>query len=94
MHATPLVIVPKPNGNVRLCGDCRLTINKLADADKCPLPTIQDIHAALNGGMMFSKLDLDQAFTQLMVDEETSKLLALNTPLGLMSVHRLPFGLH
>ena len=42
---------------------------------------------------MFSKLDLDQAFTRLKVDEDTAKVLTINTINGHFTVHRLLFGI-
>nr|XP_012218140.1 PREDICTED: uncharacterized protein K02A2.6-like [Linepithema humile] len=47
----------------------------------------------LAGGRVFTKLDLDRAYTQVRVDEESSKMLTLNTTKGLFRVKRLPFGI-
>ena len=52
----------------------------------------EDIVAKLNGGKIFSKLDLSDAYLQVMVDEETSKLLTITARRGLYSFNRLPFG--
>lgn len=41
----------------------------------------------------FVVLDLNQAYLQLELDEESVKLLVLNTPRGLYRNKRLPFGL-
>lgn len=41
---------------------------------------------------MFSKLDLKQGYQQLTVDEETAKILTVNTHRGLFIVRRLAFG--
>ena len=45
--ATPLVIVPKKNGKVRLCGDYRITVNPVMDIDQNPVPRAEDIFATL-----------------------------------------------
>lgn len=90
--ATPIVPVLKPNGSVRLCGDYRSTVNMATDTDTYPLPTLDEVFTQLQGGVIFSKIDLDRAYTQVTVDEPTSLLLTLNTPKGLYKVKRLPFG--
>lgn len=47
---TPLVPVPKPNGELRCCGDYKVTINKFLDDVKYPLPLIDEIFTSLQGG--------------------------------------------
>lgn len=37
--ATPIVPVPKGNGDVRICGDYKITINHALMIDEYPLPT-------------------------------------------------------
>jgi len=49
--------------------------------------------AALPGASYFSKLDLSQAYQQLVVDEATQELLTINTHRGLFKVKRLAFGI-
>ena len=48
--AAPVVIVPKQDGNLRLCGDFKVTINSVMDIDQYPLPKPADIFATLSGG--------------------------------------------
>ena len=63
--ATPIVPVPKQDGSIRICGDCKGTINPALQAEQYPLPRIEDIFANLAGGKKFSKIDLRQAYHQL-----------------------------
>ena len=42
--------------------------------------------------IIFSKIDLNDAYFQIPVDEECSKLLCINTHRGLFNFERLPFG--
>ena len=90
--ATPLVVVPKANGKIRVCGDYKVTVNRCVETKIYPLPTTEDIFARLAGCAYFTKLDLTQAYQQLPLDEESKKLLVVNTPLGLFQYTRLPYG--
>ncbi|XP_063828984.1 uncharacterized protein K02A2.6-like [Ostrinia nubilalis] len=90
--ATPLRIVKKEDGSLRICGDYRSTVNAAIDSDSYPLPTSSEAFVKLSVGKLFSKLDLKQAYTQLKVDDQTAELLTLNTPIGLMKMNRLAFG--
>lgn len=89
----PIVVVPKPNGNLRICGDYKVTVNPALVVDQYPLPLPEDIFATLEGGVLFSKLDLSQAYLQLELDEFSKELSTVNTPFGLYRYHRLPFGI-
>ncbi|XP_028174821.1 uncharacterized protein K02A2.6-like [Ostrinia furnacalis] len=90
--ATPVVPIVKKTGEIRLCGDYRSTVNAATESDTFPMPTSNEVFATIAGGKCFTTLDLDRAYTQVVVDEETSKLLTLNTCKGLYTVHRLAFG--
>ena len=56
--AAPIVPVMKGDGGVRICGDYKLTVNKVAKLEVYPLPRIDELFASLSGGQTFSKLDL------------------------------------
>lgn len=91
--ATPIVSVVKPNGNVRICGDFKVTVNPALKAEHCVLPKVDDIFASLAGGQKFSKIDLTQAFLSMKVDEKDTELLTINTPFGLYRYKRLCYGI-
>lgn len=46
-----------------------------------------------NGGKKYSNLDLSQVYQQVLLDEESRKLVTINTQLGLYRYTRLPFGM-
>ena len=72
--ASSLVIVEKPNGQIRLCLDPR-DLNKAIKRHHHPMPTVDEILAKLGGAKMFSKLDASSGYWQIKVDDESSKLL-------------------
>ena len=55
-----------------------------------PLPSTE-VFTKLNGGKFFSKIDFSDAYLQIPVEEESSKLLCLNTHRGLYQYERLSF---
>lgn len=90
---TPLVPVLKPNGDLRICADYKVTLNKYLADFKYPLPRIEEIFATLQGGELFTKLDLANAYNQLMLDEKSQLLCSWSTHIGTFKVKRLPFGI-
>lgn len=90
--ATPIVVVRKKDGSLRICGYYRSTVNQAVKSNVYPLPTSQELFAKLGKGRFFSKLDLAQAYQQLVVDDTTAELLTINTVQGLYKVRRLPYG--
>lgn len=90
---TPLVPVLKANGkDIRVCANYKITVNKYLKDANHPLPRIDEIFTALQGGKTFTKLDLSNAYNQLVLDEQSRDLLAWSTPYGIYKVNRLPFG--
>ncbi|GFT31024.1 retrovirus-related Pol polyprotein from transposon 412 [Trichonephila clavipes] len=77
--ATPIVPVIKQNGNLRICGDYKVTINPGLKIEQYPLTRIEDIFAELSGGEFFTKIDLSEAYLQMLVDEQDRHLLTINT---------------
>ncbi len=90
--AAPLVIVPKKDGKLRLCGDYKVTINPHLRVDSHPLPRAEELFTRLSGGTKFTKLDLSHAYQQMELDSSSRKLVTISTHQGLYQYTRLPFG--
>ena len=90
--ASPTVNIPKSNGRVRICGDYKVSVNRVLEVDQYPLPSVEDCFAQISGAKVFSKLDLAQAYTQLELDKDSQELLTINTHRGLYRYTRLNYG--
>lgn len=90
---TPLVVVPKSDNSVRLCGDYKVTVNPHINTDKYPIPTFDEVLEKISEGQKYSKIDLKCAYQQLLLDEESQKLVTISTHKGLYRYTRLPYGI-
>lgn len=90
--ASPLVLVWKKNGNLRLCTDFRW-LNARTVKDAHPLPHQSDCLAALGGNALFSTMDLTSGFYNIPLHENDKKFTAFSSPVGLHEYNRLPQGL-
>ena len=77
--AALIVPVLKPDGSIRQCGDCKLT---MAKPDVYPLPRIEDLFATLAGGKSFTKLDLAHAYQQIPLEQSSKQYVTINTHKG------------
>lgn len=90
---SPLVVIPKSDGGVRLCVDYKVGVNeRLVDAHS-PIRKIEDIFNCLRNSRYFCKLDLYKAYLHIPVDEESSKIQTISTHQGTYKVNRLSFGI-
>ena len=88
----PIVAVPKPNGNVRLCIDFT-KLNESVRRETFPLPTTDQLLAQLDGATVFIKLDCNSGFHQIPLHPESQELTTFITPFGRYCYKRLPFGI-
>lgn len=91
--ATPLVLVNKSDGGLRICADFKVTLNPVLMIDRYPLPKIDDLLSNLAGGEEFTKIDLSQAYNQICLSEESKKYCVINTHRGMFKYNRLVYGL-
>ncbi|KAJ0182603.1 hypothetical protein K1T71_001972 [Dendrolimus kikuchii] len=92
-YGSPIVPVIKKNGDIRICGDYKVTINPKLMREPYPLPRIEELFAALSGGEQFSKIDLTNAYQQLWLEEDSQPCTAITTHVGTYVYRRTPFGL-
>ena len=92
-YASPIVPVEKEDGSIRICGDYKATLNPNLLTKQYPLPTVEECFQPMNGGQLFSKLDIRQAYNNLKLRESDQKLTTINTSKGLFVWTRLPYGI-
>ena len=90
--ASPLVLVWKKNGELRICVDYRW-LNARTVKDAHPVPHQADCLAALGGNAIFSAMDLTSGYYNVSMHEQDKKFTAFTTPVGLHEFNRLPQGL-
>ena len=69
----PIVIVKKANKDIRLCLD-PLYLNQSLMRQHCKLPTFEELTTEIKGAQIFSTLDANKGFYQILFTEESSKL--------------------
>ena len=63
--------VPKKDGELRICGDYKVTVNQFLEVDQYPLPCPEDLFITLAGGKHFTTLDLSCAYNQLSLHKDS-----------------------
>ncbi|XP_064609485.1 uncharacterized protein K02A2.6-like [Liolophura sinensis] len=89
---SPLVVVPKPNGEDRICVDVCMA-NEAVVRQRHLIPTVDDILHEMNGAKVVSKIDLKWGYHQIELDEESRNITTFVTHKGLFRYKRLMFGI-
>lgn len=63
--ALPTEYIKKKNWKIRVCADFWTELNDCLKDHAYSLPSSEDIFTKLNGGRVFSKLDLSEAYLQV-----------------------------
>ena len=90
--ASPLHVVNKADGSIRLVGDYRLLDNQIKP-DKYNLPHIQDFTNSIQNAKIFSTIDMKSAFNQIPMHVDHKHKTNIITPWGLFAFTAMPFGL-
>ncbi|XP_052218342.1 uncharacterized protein K02A2.6-like [Dreissena polymorpha] len=89
---SPFVVVPKPNGDVRLCVDMRRA-HEAVITERYPIPTTEEILRGLNKSTVFSKLDIFMVYHQMELDDSSREITTFMTHKGMYRYKRLLFGI-
>ena len=86
-------IYKKKSKEIRVCTDFSTGLNAAVKDYHYPIPSPEEVFNKLNGGKVFSKIDLSEAYLEIPVAENGSKLLCINTHTELYKFDRLSFGM-
>ena len=86
-----MVVVPKPNGSVRICVDLT-KLNESVCQERHILPSVEQTLAQI-GGAKISKLDANSEFWQVELAQESSLLTTFITLFGRFCFNWMPFGI-
>ncbi|GKT32171.1 hypothetical protein ADUPG1_006378 [Aduncisulcus paluster] len=90
--ASPILLVPKKNGQMHMCIDYR-ELNKLLVHNRHPIPRPEDLFQILQGKSWFASFDIKNGYYACTLARESQEITAFCTPFGLYEWLRLPFGL-
>ena len=91
--ASPVVLIPKKQGRVRVYVDMR-QVNKSIKREWHISQTINEVTNNLNAAKVFIKLDFNQGYSQLELAPESRYLTTFSTHMGLRWFRRLNFGVN
>jgi hypothetical protein len=88
----PILFVPKKGGTLRLCIDYR-QLNQVTKKDRTPLPLIDNILERLSGAIIYTKLDLKNAYYRIRIQPGDEWKTAWRCRYGHFEYMVMPFGL-
>ena len=91
--SSPTMIVTKKNGGISICVDFR-KLNQLTKFDAYPMPGIDDLLDFVGKAKYLSTLDLAKGYWQVPMHEDNQGKTAFNSPIGLLQLTVMPFGLN
>uniref|UniRef100_A0A8C3FN44 ribonuclease H n=1 Tax=Chrysemys picta bellii TaxID=8478 RepID=A0A8C3FN44_CHRPI len=90
--ASPVVLVPKPNGEICFCVDYR-KLNAVTRPDNYPMPRTDKLLEKLGHAQFISTLNLTKGYWQVPLNKPAKKRSAFVTQAGVYKFNVLPFGL-
>ena len=79
---SPIVVVPKHSGEIRLCIDMRKA-NEAVVRERHPIPTVDEVLQDMTQSSVLTKLDLKWGYHQLELSEESRDTTTFTTHAGL-----------
>ncbi|PFX17159.1 Uncharacterized protein K02A2.6 [Stylophora pistillata] len=89
---SPIVVVPKPYAEIRLCIDMRKA-NEAIMRERHPIPIVDEILQDMTQSSVFSKLDLKWGYHELELSEELLDITTFSSHAGLYRYKRLMLGI-
>ena len=77
--AAPIFADPKKDSKCRICGDYKVSLDRFLDVDQYPLSKPADLFATLSAGQVLIKLNLTQAYQQLLLNDSLQQFTTINT---------------
>ena len=90
--ASPIVVVPKTDGSIRLCVNYR-KVNSMSVPDPFPLPRVEDLVDKVGQAKYLTKIDMTRGYWQVPLDELLVPISAFVTPTWHFQWQYMPFGL-
>ncbi|CAB1102849.1 unnamed protein product [Ectocarpus sp. CCAP 1310/34] len=90
-YSSPLVVIPKKSGGVRITVNYR-KLNKLCALSQLPIPRVDDTLDKLSKGRIYSLFDLKSSFHQITGHRDTIPLTAFVTSSRLFEWLKMPQG--
>ncbi|CAB3985651.1 Hypothetical predicted protein [Paramuricea clavata] len=92
LWASPVVIVPKPDGNIRFCVDYR-KLNRVTKMNAYPMPRTDQMLEKIAKAKFISTIPLTKGYWQIPLDDQAIPKSAFITPRGLFEFTVMPFGM-
>lgn len=90
--SSPIVVVRKKDGDVRLCVDYR-KLNLQTIKDAYALPLLEESFSVLAGSKWFSVMDLKAGYYQIEMNNDDKPKTAFCCPFGFYEFNRMPQGI-
>ena len=88
---SPLVIVPKRDGDIRITIDMRVA-NQAIKRERHSIPTVEEIVQEMNEACHFSKLEISSGYHKLELDAASREITNFSTSFGPRRHKRLTLG--
>jgi len=89
---SPLVIVKKPDGGIRLVNNF-INLNKKTVDERYMMTNSEELLSRVAGARYLTKIDLTKSYLQIPLSKESQKYTCFQTPFGVFRYLTMPMGL-